>query len=142
MPGRTTSTGRRRINNPPISPPISETGIYLYHQKLSKSACVSNSTYASGHPSFRLSTYISFTIPIVSKSKSRIESPSCTHRSRNSGVVIGRSVGRSFFSLRPHIQPPQLDQLRQHLVNKNVPNPSSHSSGVSGIAPSACFAIT
>lgn len=66
-------------------------------QKLSKSACIANSAYASGHPSFRLSTYISFTIPIVSRSRSRIESPSCMHRSRNSDVVIGRSVGRSFF---------------------------------------------
>lgn len=61
-----------KINNPPQSPPISETGVYLYHQKLSKSACVANSTYASRHASFRLSTYISFTIPIVSSSRSQI----------------------------------------------------------------------
>ena len=31
------------------------------------------------------------------RSRSLILIPSCTHRSRNNGVVISRSVGRSFF---------------------------------------------
>ena len=35
---------------------------------------------------------------MVSKSKSRMEMPSCTHRSKKSGVVIGRSVARSFLA--------------------------------------------
>ena len=34
---------------------------------------------------------------IDSISRSAIDRPNCTHRSRNSGVVISRSVGRSFF---------------------------------------------
>ena len=33
-----------------------------------------------------VSANISLTMPIVSRSRSRMESPSCTHRSRNSGV--------------------------------------------------------
>ena len=66
------------------------------------------------YSSFPLSAYISLTIPIVSKSRSRIEMPSCTQRSRNNGVVIWRSVGRSFFrrNIGLHIQSPQLDDLR------------------------------
>ena len=71
------------------------------------------------YSSFPPSAYISLTIPIVSKSRSRIEMPSCTQRSRNSGVVIWRSVGRSFFrrNIGLGIQSPQLDNLRKHLVD-------------------------
>ena len=47
--------------------------------------------------SFLLSAYISLINPIDSSSISPMEIPSCTHRSRNSGVVISRSVERSFF---------------------------------------------
>ena len=35
--------------------------------------------------------------PIDSSSKSAIDNPNCTQRRRNKGVVISRSVGRSFF---------------------------------------------
>ena len=44
-----------------------------------------------------VSENISFISPIVSKSSSVIERPSCLHLRRKSGVVIGRSVGRCFF---------------------------------------------
>ena len=44
------------------------------------------------YSSFLLSTNISFTMPMVSRSRSRMEIPSCTHRRRNRGVVISRSV--------------------------------------------------
>ncbi len=48
-----------------------------------------------------------------------MEMPSCTQRSKNSGVVISRSVGRRFFRLHIglHIQAPQFNELRQHLVD-------------------------
>ena len=36
------------------------------------------------------SANISLTMPMVRRSRSRMESPSCTQRSRNSGVVISR----------------------------------------------------
>ena len=38
-----------------------------------------------------------FTMPTVSRSRSLSDSPICRHRRRNSGVVISRSVWRSFF---------------------------------------------
>ena len=60
-------------------------------QNLSKSSCVATFLHPL-YSSFLLSTNISFTIPIVSRSRSRMEIPSCTHRRRNRGVVISRSV--------------------------------------------------
>lgn len=69
--------------------------------------------------SFLLSAYISLIRPIDNRSKSAIDKPSCTHRRRNNGVVISRSVGRSFFSLniRLHIQSPEFNELWKHLIN-------------------------
>ena len=61
----------------------------------------------------------SFTRPMVSKSRSRILIPSCTQRSKNKGVVIGRSVGRTFFStyIRLNIKSPKFNKLWKHLIN-------------------------
>lgn len=72
-----------------------------------------------------------------------MEMPRYTQRSRNKGVVIWRSVERSFFrrNIRLHIQSPQFDDLRQHLVNgkgAEFIQPFSEESGIDG---SACFAM-
>ena len=75
----------------------------------------------------------------------RMDSPSCTHRRRNRGVVISGQSDEVFFSLhiRLGIQAPQFNDLRQYLIDgKGIKSVPSHSSGVSGIEGSACFAIT
>ena len=48
------------------------------------------------------------------------DKPNCTHRSRNNGVVISRSVGRTFFrfNIRFYIQSPEFNQLWKNLVNR------------------------
>ena len=50
----------------------------------------------------------------------------CSAIYKNSGVVIGRSVGQSFFSLRVFLTfiPQKLDHLQQHLVNGERPEPA------------------
>lgn len=69
--------------------------VLFLSQNLSKSSCVANCAYLQS--SFLLSAYISLISPIDSISKSAIDKPNCTHLKRNNGVVISRSVGRSFF---------------------------------------------
>lgn len=83
----------------------------------SKSAWVAISRYL--YSSLLFSAYISLTIPMVRRSRSRMDSPNWTQRRRNRGVVICRSVGRSFFRLyiRLHVQPPQLNNLGQNLID-------------------------
>jgi len=54
------------------------------HQNMSKSLCVAISLYF-----FRFSAYISLTIPMVSKSASRMESPICTQYSINLAIFSG-----------------------------------------------------
>ncbi len=71
-------------------PIIAEKGCFS-NQNRSISACVLSSQYRC--PSFTCSVYISLINPIDSSSVSAMDIPNCTHRSRNSGVVISRSVG-------------------------------------------------
>ena len=56
-----------------------------------------------------------------SRSRSAIESPNWMHRSKNKGIVISRSVGRSFFSfhIRLYVQYPQFYQLWQDFERKH-----------------------
>lgn len=76
-------------------------------------------SFAYLQSSFLLSAYISLIRPIDSISRSAIDKPNCTHLSKNNGVVISRSVGRSFFRLhiRLYIQSPQFNKLWQYLVD-------------------------
>ena len=57
--------------------------------------------------------------PMVRRSRSRMDGPNWTQRRRNRGVIICRSVGRSFLRLhiRLHVQPSQLNNLGQDLVD-------------------------
>ena len=57
--------------------------------------------------------------PMVSKSRSRILIPNCTQRSKNKGIVIGRSVGRSFFrtNIRLNVYPPEFNKPWKNLID-------------------------
>ncbi|MFP5527412.1 hypothetical protein ACLGL1_02885, partial [Peptococcus simiae] len=70
-------------------------GNLFSNQNLSKSFCVATSLYLKS--SLFFSVNISLTRPMVSKDKSEIERPSSTALKRNKGVVIGLSVGLTFF---------------------------------------------
>ena len=115
-------------------PPVSDfmKSLYLFslilsscftNQNLSKSSCVATFLHPL-YSSFLLSTNISFTIPIVSRSRSRMEIPGWKSPAAHTGEETGELsfhglLHEVFFSLhiRPDVHPPQLDQLRQNLIN-------------------------
>ena len=69
--------------------------------------------------SFHFSTKISRTMPIVSRSRSRIDIPTSTQRSRNRAVVISRPLFACFFNvnLGYEIISPELQNFRKNLID-------------------------